>query len=83
MSKKVPRADVLEAVLAERERQDVMYGDQSQHTDEWWCVIAAEENGEVARAILEHDADQMYNEIIQCCAVYFAWAEAILKRGTK
>ena len=41
MSKKVPRADVLEAVLAERERQDVMYGDQSQHTDEWWCVIAA------------------------------------------
>ena len=38
----INRAVVLEYVLAERERQDGMYGDQSQHTDEWWNVIATE-----------------------------------------
>lgn len=78
---KVPRAEVLEAVLAERERQDGMYGDQTQHTDEWWNVIATEENGEVARAIWDRDPEHMYTEIIQACAVYFAWAETIIKRG--
>ena len=80
MDNEISRAVVLEAVLAERERQDGMYGDQIGHTDEYWNVIATEENGEVARAIWEQDDVQMYNEIIQCCAVYFAWAEAIRRR---
>ena len=43
------RASILEAVLLERERQDALWGDQSHHPDEWWNVIATEENGEVAR----------------------------------
>ena len=30
----VTRAIVLEAVLGERERQDIMYGNQSGHSDE-------------------------------------------------
>ena len=45
------RAAVLEDVLAERQRQDTMYGDQTHHSDPWWNIIATEENGEVARAI--------------------------------
>ena len=57
-----------------------MYGNQSGHSDEYWNVIATEENGEVARAIWEQDDDNMYEEIIQACAVYFAWAEAIHQR---
>ena len=61
----VTRAKVLEDVLAERERQDVMQGDQVGHSDEYWNVIATEENGEVARAIWENDNDHMYEEIIQ------------------
>jgi hypothetical protein len=77
------RARVLEDVLKERERQDTMYGDQTKHTDQYWNVIATEENGEVARAIWEEDDGHMYEEIIQACAVYFAWAEAIRKRGDK
>ena len=77
----VSRAVVLENVLKERERQDSLYGDQVQHSDEYWNVIATEENGEVARAIWEQDDIQMYNEIVQACAVYFAWAEAIHRRG--
>ena len=80
MVHEVSRAVVLENVLKERERQDGLYGDQISHSDEYWNVIATEENGEVARAIWEQDDVQMYNEIIQCCAVYFAWAEAIRRR---
>ena len=74
------RAKVLEHVLAERERQHTMYGEQAHHSDAWWNVFATEENGEVARAIWERDSEHMYTEIIQACAVYFAWAEAILVR---
>ena len=76
----VARAAVMEDVLAERERQDTMYCNQSGHSDEYWNVIATEENGEVARAIWEKDDENMYEEIIQACAVYFAWAEAIHQR---
>ncbi len=76
----INRAKVLEHVLAERERQHTMYGEQAHHSDAWWNVIATEENGEVARAIWERDSEHMYTEIIQACAVYFAWAEAILVR---
>ena len=80
MVHEVSRAVVLENVLRERERQDDLYGDQISHSDEYWNVIATEENGEVARAIWEQDDAAMYNEIIQCCAVYFAWAETIRRR---
>ena len=79
----INRAKVLENVLAERERQHSMYGEQLQHSDAWWNVFATEENGEVARAIWERDSEHMYTEIIQACAVYFAWAEAILTRREK
>ena len=82
MVHEVSRAVVLENVLRERERQDELYGDQISHSDEYWNVIATEENGEVARAIWEQDDTHMYEEIIQACAVYFAWAEAIHRRTT-
>jgi len=80
MANELARMTVLEAVLAERERQDSLWGDQSDHSDAWWNVIAGEENGEVARAVYERNVPQAYLEIIQACAVYFAWAEAILER---
>ena len=51
MVNEMARATVLEQVLLERERQDQMYGDQITHSDEYWNVIATEENGEVARSI--------------------------------
>ena len=81
MENEVARAIVLEDVLKERERQDSMYGDQKAHSDEYWNVIATEENGEVARAIWEQDDIHMYEEIIQCAAVCFAWAEAFNNRN--
>ena len=80
MANETARATVLEDVLVERERQDGLWGDQTNHSDAWWNVIAGEENGEVARAVYEQSVTQTYLEIIQACAVYFAWAEAILRR---
>lgn len=74
------RIQVLESVLAERERQDKLWGVQN-HADAWWNVIASEENGEVAREVYEQNEPKLYIEIIQACAVYFAWAEAILNRS--
>lgn len=75
------RANVLEAVLFERERQDGLWGDQSNHSDAWWTVIAASGNGGVAKTVYEQNITNTYLELIQVCAVYFAWAEAILRRA--
>ena len=74
------RMVILEAVLAERERQDSLWGDQRDHSDEWWNVIASEENGEVAREVYERRETKLFLELIQACAVYFAWAEAVHQR---
>ena len=81
MDNEVARDKVLEAVLAERERQVALWGRQLHHPDYWWYIIASEEHGEVAKAIYERDGDNLMTEIIQTCAVYFAWAEAILSRS--
>ena len=81
MNSELPRAQVLEAVLAERERQDKKWGDQTFNTDDRWTVILTEEVGEVAREVYEKRSAGMFEEIIQCAAVCFAWAEAYLNRG--
>ena len=77
----ISRAVVLEAVLGERERQDKLWGSQRQHSDAWWNVIATEENGEVAREVYEQRETKLFMELIQACAVYFAWAEAVHSRS--
>ena len=76
------RATVLQAVLAERERQDSKWGDQTQNTDEHWTVILTEELGEVAREVYEKRSAGMFEEIIQCGAVCMAWGEAYLNRNS-
>ena len=74
------RAKVLEQVLAERELQDLKWGDQTFNSDDHWTVILTEELGEVAREVYEKNESDMYEEIIQCAAVCFAWAEACNNR---
>ncbi len=75
------RAKVLEQVLAERELQDLKWGDQTFNSDDHWTVILTEELGEVAREVYEKNESDMYEEIIQCAAVCFAWAEAFNNRN--
>ena len=77
----VARIQVLEHVLAERERQDLKWGDQIKNSDELWTVIAVEEFGEVSREVYEKDLPKTYMEVIQLAAVCFAWAEALQQRG--
>jgi len=80
MTTEITRMKVLEAVLAERERQDGMWGDQTSNSDEHWMVILTEEVGEVAREVYEKRSAGMFEEVVQCAAVAFAWAEAYLNR---
>ena len=77
----IARAVVLEDVLAERERQDSMWGDQKTNLDETWALIALEELGEVAKDMNEGKLGSAYVEIIQTAAVLFAWAESLQRRG--
>ena len=75
------RAIITEQFLSERESQENTWGEQIHHSDEHWTVILTEEVGEVAREVYEQNEPKLYIEIIQACAVYFAWAEAILNRS--
>ena len=67
--------DVLAEVTAERGRQERKWGDQSGNTARTWITILLEEVGEVARASLEHDGLNFYEELIQVAAVAVAAAE--------
>ena len=77
----ITRAKILEAVLAERERQDERWGDQTENTDLEWMAILTEEIGEVAKDVNDQRMAGMFEELIQCAAVCFAWSEAFINRG--
>lgn len=73
--------EVLEDVAVERLRQLAKWGDQH-HDDAWWCVIEAEEFGEVAREVYEKaPASRLREELVQVAAVAVAWIEDIDSRG--
>ena len=77
----IARAVVLEDVLAERERQDLLWGAQKTNTDFVWALIAFEELGEVAKDLNDGKLEAAYVEVIQTAAVLFAWAESLRRRG--
>lgn len=83
---------VLEEVAAERERQDAKWGEQN-HRLPFYFTIFAEEVGEVAKAVVEHESApsltaageeyreaielQVRAELIQAAAVAVAMVERI------
>ena len=73
------RASVLEAILAERERQDQLWGEQN-HDDPWWNKLTVEKNGHIAEEIFGNNDTKLFIELIQTCATYFAWAESVRRR---
>lgn len=77
----IARAKVVENILAERERQDSIWGDQRDNTDDAWALIALEELGEVAKDINDTKLGSAYTEIVQVAAVMMAWAESLRRRG--
>ena len=76
MSDSPSRVIVLEALVAERERQEQRYGMQN-HANNFWNVIASKKLADVAHQIQEQNHSSLFIEVVQTCAVYFAWAEAI------
>ena len=73
------RAIVLEAALAERERQDKLWGEQN-HDDSWWNILTTEKYGHIAEEVFSQSDTKLFIELIQTCATYFAWAESVRRR---
>jgi NTP pyrophosphatase (non-canonical NTP hydrolase) len=72
--------DLFKTMLdVERDRQDEKWGAQD-HSDEKWLVILMEEVGEIAKAMLEKDEDEMIFEMIHSAAVISAWFECVGRR---
>jgi len=78
---------ILAAVTAGRARQAELW--DRDHAHGWGdcssrrvpasvkVAVLAEESGEVARAVLEGDADGLRRELVQVCAVCWAWLEGL------
>ena len=81
------RSDIYAAIDVERARQfakwdgphDWGHGDCSSPAvaDIVKTAVLSEECGEVARAVLDTDIDQLRTELIQVAAVAVAWLEAL------
>lgn len=65
----------VEDVLLERVRQNHKWGHPRFLDKQLWYTILGEEVGEVARAILEKDDANLYDELAQVAAVCIAWME--------
>lgn len=70
------RDDVLRQIVAERERQDSIWGEQNHNLPFWNCILV-EEIGEVARSTLAGNIQGVRQELIQCAAVAVAMIEYI------
>lgn len=72
---------VLELIKAERSRQDAKWGKNSHHPVDWY-LIASEEMGEVAKALLSNDPISLRKEVVQTAAVLIAWLEDTPQEAT-
>ena len=68
---------IFELIRAEREAQDVKWGDQSGNSQGRWLVIMMERLGELARVLLNSTLEDARSELIQVAAVAVAWLEAL------
>lgn len=75
------RAEIIEEIIAERARQDELFGPgnvlYTTENESTRLAVLSEEHGEVAKAILEGDEQGMRIELIQVAAVALAWLEVI------
>ena len=73
--------DIIKKIIAERNRQDVKWGEQN-HDVYKWLAILGEEVGEANKAALEDSKNDLINELIQIGAVTVAMIES-LERNRK
>jgi NTP pyrophosphatase (non-canonical NTP hydrolase) len=65
---------IMAQVSEERQAQDARWGEQN-HPFEYWNCILMEEIGEVSKAFMEKDDDNLRVELVQCAAVLMAMIE--------
>jgi len=70
---------VLEALLAEKERQLGVYGEQN-HDDSWWNLITTDKNGDVVKEIFNQNDTKLFIELVEIAATYLSWAESVRRR---
>lgn len=71
---------VIAEVRAERERQDVKWGEQN-HDLPMWLAILSEEVGEVAKDVVEHYVKGYREELIQVAAVAISAVQALDRKS--
>lgn len=70
--------EVIQSVLLERYRQNKKWGPETWKSPiHVKYIVLAEEFGEIAEAILNHDKKNLKEELVQVAAVCFKWLEAL------
>jgi len=71
----------LEMALEERDRQDVLWGEQRDNPDLLWLAVLAEEYGEAAKTVLEEPESRevLLEEVTQVAAVALSWMESLIR----
>ncbi len=78
------RREILRHVSAERDRQDGKWGGVpgiDRRDDHTYAAVLTEEAGEVCRAWLERNVEELREELIQVAAVAVAWVEELDNGG--
>ena len=76
------KLQIIESILAERDRQDAKWGEQN-HEIFKWLAILGEEVGEINKAALENQYNETINELIQTGAVVVAMIESLERNKNK
>ena len=76
------KEDIVQLILSERNKQDVKWGEQN-HDIYKWLAILGEEVGEVNKAALEDQYDEVIDELIQIAAVSVAMIESLDRNRKK
>ena len=80
--KLVPVVDskVFDDLIKARRKAIVKHGDQDA-PDLVWLAVQSEETGEVARAILNRNSSNAYDECLDAASAFLFHAEVLKKRG--
>lgn len=75
---KLTREDIFKLVNEERNRQDSLFGNQPRNLSiPFWMIIASEEFGEISKAYIDYNYENLVTETIQTIAVLVAMLEDI------
>tara|TARA_B100000902_G_C26522458_1_gene533892 strand:- start:137 stop:394 length:258 start_codon:yes stop_codon:yes gene_type:complete len=76
------KEDIVKLILSERNKQDIKWGEQN-HDIYKWLAILGEEVGEVNKAALEDQYDEVIDELVQVAAVAVAMIESLDRNRNK